>query len=118
MTEGKAVHIKNFPPELWKAVGILALERGVTMRRIVIDALTLYMNQERHDTPPRTLGATSIAREGQMIRSQLSIAEKRLRNLCLSAVCDTPICARCSECPNRCGFADYEVSPHDKCRDV
>ena len=34
---------------------------------------------------------------------------------CASPVCSTMICETCGECPNRCGFAQDEPSPHDAC---
>ena len=34
---------------------------------------------------------------------------------CASPVCSTMICAKCGECPNRCGFGQDERSPHDVC---
>ena len=34
---------------------------------------------------------------------------------CMSPVCSAMTCSNCGECPNRCGFDQDELSPHDEC---
>ena len=45
--EGTEVRLKNFPTDLWARLRVRAAERGVTMKAIVVEALTAYLGKDR-----------------------------------------------------------------------